>query len=673
VAKTMADQAVRGAKYGVRVVSLASITQPDLVATALADAFRVKQAGSRSIPQLISDQLHNAGPFLLVLDNFEQVLSAAALVAEMLEACSSLKILVTSRSALHIYGEQEFPVTPLAQGFAVELFTQRAAAVWPDFAVGPENEAVIHEICRRLDGLPLAIELAAARTKVLSPTAILGRLESRLQLLTGGATDLPARHQTLRKTIDWSHGLLSDAESVLFRRLSVFAGGFTLESAEAVCNTARDLEADLFDGLSSLVDKNLVQFVNRSGDEPRFAMLETIREYATERLADSGEQKATQRAHAAYCLILAEEGNPELNPAERAHWLTQCDTEIVNFRVALDWLYQTKEIEWALRLCSALFRFWDMREHLIEGRTHLEMVLKLAGDDHTSERARISQFLGALTTAQGDFMAAERSLLESLALYEELQDRTGVAASLNALGISARDRGDYRTAEDYVERSLTCWRMWADRRATARCLHNLANVAKARGNYVRALSALKEAADIFDELGEPTGSAWSFNQQGDIAYAQGDLAAARSLYEQALSIFRGAGDQWGAARSLTDLTYLDCAEGKYQAAHAACCEALRMFGQLGHRRGIARALEGFAFLAVSQGKAARALRLAAAAFRLRQSVHAPLHGAEQSQLNDALISCWNLLSVTDGKRAWTEGLEMSLERAIESALAKHQA
>ena len=275
------------------------------------------------------------------------------------------------------------------------------------------------------------------------PAAILDRLQSRLQLLTGGALDLPERQQTLRKTIDWSHGLLNEAEAKLFRRLSVFVGGCTLEAAEAVCNTSRDLGIDLFEGLSSLVDKNLVQRVDRSEAEPRFAMLETIREYALERLTDSGEQAATRRAHAAYCLVLAEEGNPELSPADRARWLTQCDVEIDNFRFALDWLFQTQDLDWGLRLCVALFRFWDMREHLTEGRARLETVLRLAGAERSKERARVSHFLGALATAQGDYPAAEHFLQQSLSLYEELGDESGIAASLNALAVSARDRGDY--------------------------------------------------------------------------------------------------------------------------------------------------------------------------------------------------------------------------------------
>ncbi|HSS97560.1 MAG TPA: winged helix-turn-helix domain-containing protein, partial [Terriglobales bacterium] len=275
VANAIADQFLAGVQF----VGLASVTDPNLVATAIADALGIQRIANRSVPKLISDQLQGSGSFLLLLDNFEQVLPAATLVAEILEACPSLKILVTTRACLRIYGEQEFPVQALDHNCAIELFIQRATAVWPDFAVTPENEHAVREICSRLDGLPLAIELAAARTKVLSPSAILDRLQNRLQLLTGGALDLPERQQALRKTIDWSHELLNEPERKLFRRLSVFIGGCTLEAAEAVCNTNRDLGIDLFEGLSSLVDKNLVQRVDRTETEPRFAMLETIREY----------------------------------------------------------------------------------------------------------------------------------------------------------------------------------------------------------------------------------------------------------------------------------------------------------------------------------------------------------------------------------------------------------
>ncbi|HYK49316.1 MAG TPA: tetratricopeptide repeat protein, partial [Terriglobales bacterium] len=628
----------------------------------------IRQVANRTVPQLIGDHLRNSGPFLLLLDNFEQVLPAATVVAETLEACPSLKILVTSRSCLHIYGEQEFPVTPLAQNSAVELFVQRAAAVGPDFAMTAENAPAIREICSRLDGLPLAIELAAARTKVLSPGAMLDRLQSRLQLLTGGALDLPERQQTLRKTIDWSHDLLNEAERKLFRRLSVFSGGCTMEAAEAVCNTSRDLGIDLFEGLSSLVDKNLVQCADRTGAETRFAMLELIREYALERLSDQGEESSARRAHAAYYLVIAEEGNPELDPTDRVRWLTQCDGEIDNFRFALDWLFQTRDLDWGLRLCVALFRFWEMREHLTEGRARLETILRLAGTGHSKERARVSHFLGALVTAQGDFAAAEHFLEQSLSLYEELDDQWGIAASLIALAIAARDRGDYALAQSNFERSLACWRLLPDRLAIARCLHNLANVVKVRGDYSRARWALREATEIFEDLGDRSGAAWSTNQQGDIARERGDLASARSLYQHALLVFRETGDRWGSARSLTDLAGIDSEQGEHLAGQAAYREALEIFAGLGHRRGMARALEGSASLALARGYAARALKLAAAAAHLRNLIGARLPQAEQFKLDQALLPAWESLGEEAGKEAWAEGSAMSLERVIQYSL-----
>ena len=653
---------------GVQFVGLASITRADLVATALAKSFDLQQGATRSIPELLSNYLQDAGPFLFVLDNFEQVLPAATVVAEILSACPALKVMVTSRACLHVYGEYEFPVAPLEQDAAVQLFVQRATAVRPNFVVTEENSGAIRNICSRLDGLPLAIELAAARTKLLSPISILDRLQSRLQLLTGGALDLPKRQQTLRNTIDWSHGLLNEPEQKLFRRCSVFTGGCTMEAVEAVCNTHYDLGIDLFDGLSSLVDKNLLQRTDRFDSEPRFAMLETIREYATERLISSGEEASTCRAHAAYCLVLAEEGNPELNPEERVLWLARCDLEIDNFRCALDWLFDTKDLDWALRLCMALFRFWDMREHLAEGRSRLESVLEMAGDGYAQQRARIGIFLGALATALGDFSAAQGFSQQSLRLYEQLNDHWGIAASLNALGIEARDSGDYETAQHYFERTLELWRKLPNSIETARCLHNFANVAKARGDYSRAQLALREATELFERVQDRSGAAWSINQLADIMREQGDLDEAANRYRSALTIFRQAGDRWGCARSLADLGYLYCERKEYAAAHRAYREALEAFAELGHKRGMARALEGSACLAAAQGQAARALKLAAAAEHLRQLISARLSPADQLKLDENLSPAWKSLGETKGKRAWAHGSTMSIDHAVQYSL-----
>jgi predicted ATPase/DNA-binding winged helix-turn-helix (wHTH) protein len=655
---------------GVQFVNLASITQPSLFLAALAEALEIRQVAGHTIPKQIGEQLRESGAFLLVLDNFEQILPAASAVAETLEACPTLKIVVTSRATLRVYGEQEFPVAPLAPDSAAELFVQRAGAVRPGCAMTQEDTAAIREICSRLDGLPLAIELAAARTKLLPPAAILDRLQSRLQLLTGGAVDLPERQQTLRNTIDWSHGLLNEPERKLFRRLAVFVGGCTLEGVEAVCSTHRDLGIDLLQGLSSLVDQNLVQTSGVADTDARFVLLQTVREYALERLVDSGEEPAVRRAHAAYCLVIAEEGNPDLGPAERTVWLTQCDAEVDNFRAALDWLCDNLELDWGLRLCVALFRFWDMRELLAEGRLRMETILRLAGTSHVKQRAQVSQFLGALTTAQGDFGQAEYFLQQSLDLYEELQDDWGIAVSLNALAVTARDRGDYVLAQRYFEQSLACWRLLPDRLAIARCLHNLANVVKVRGDFSRAQHASREAADIFHHLGDRNSAAWSINQRGDIAREEGDVAGARKLYEQALSIFREIGDRWGAGRSLSDLGSVDCELGQFGTAYKEFSEALAVFTSLGNRRGIARAFEGFACLALAQGEPARALKLAAAATHTRRLVGAILPLADQSRLDQKLLLARQSMTEFQAQEAWASGLAISLERAIQYCLVE---
>jgi len=653
---------------GVQFVSLAAITEPVMVETALADALEIQPPGARTIPQLIGRQLGDSGSFLLVLDNFEQVLSAATLVAETLEACPSLKVLVTSRSSLRIYGEQEFPVVPLEQSAAVELFVQRASAVRPGFSLTGENAPLIHEICARLDHLPLAIELAAARTKVLSPEAMLERLQRPLQLLTGGPLDLPARQQTLRGTIDWSYCLLAEPERKLFRRLSVFAGGCTLEAAEAVCDAGMDLGVDAMEGLSSLVDKNLVQRMDRGTPEPRFSMLETIREFAAEKLIESAEGPITHRAHAAYCLVLAEEGNPDLDQENRNRWLSRCDLEIANFRLALDWLFETLELEWGLRLCCALFRFWDMREHLSEGRSRLETMLRLAGSDFPMERARIALFIGALASSQSDNGAAEKFISAGLEIHEQLGHQPGIASSLNALAIVARDRGDYATAQDRFERSLACWRKLADRLAVARCLHNLANVVRVRGDYPRALRALREATGIFERLGDRIGAAWSMNQIGDVECAAGDLAKGRICYEQALDAFREVQDPWGTARSLTDLGYIHLEEGRPEEACTAFRESLEIFGKLHHRRGVARAIEGCAAVAVSGGDPAGALKLAGAAFQIRKQIDAPLSQNDQAKVNRALAPARMRLDPGIASRAWSEGMALSVDEAIACVL-----
>src|SRR6202047_4597553 len=354
------------------------------------------------------------------------------------------------------------PPVELLQYPAVALFVQRAVAVKPDFELNRENAPAVIEICARLDGLPLAIELAAARVKVLSPSSMLTRLSSRLQLLTGGSRDLPRRQQTLRAAMDWSYDLLSAAEQQLFRRLSVFVGGCNLEGVEAVCDTKRDLDLDLLDGMASMVDKSLVQ-VEQAKGESRFVMLETIREYALEKLKASGEEALTKRAHAAYCLVLAEEETAEQSSAEGAEWMERLALEHDNFRAGLEWLTEAGDAEWGLRLGAALFRFWEMREYLAEGRDRLGKLLKLgAAAAPTKARLRALFAAGVLAGEQGDYIIADALIKESLEIARQLEDKRSIAVSFNALAVNARDGGDLAASRALFEESLALWRELRD-------------------------------------------------------------------------------------------------------------------------------------------------------------------------------------------------------------------
>ena len=677
VAEALADHFAGGAYY----VPLAPVSDPKLIAPAIAQTLGLRESGGQSPLETLKAHLQNSLrlPTLLLLDNFEHLVAEAPLVAELLASSAQLRLLVTSRAPLHIYGEHEYPVPPLelpdlksvpevevlTRYPAVALFIQRARAVKPDFEVNQENAASVATICARLDGLPLAIELAAARIKLLSPSAMQTRLESRLQLLTGGARDLPTRQQTLRGAIDWSYGLLSVGEQMLFRRLSVFVSGCTLEAVEAVCNTQADLEVDGLDGMASLVDKSLLQRVERGEGESRFVMLDTIREYGLERLAASGEEAATRRAHAAYCLVLAEEGAA----STQAEWLDLFEMEHDNLGAAMDWLIQTGNAEWGLRLGAALFRFWESREHFAEGRDRLAKVLKLeAATDPTPPRARALFAAGALAGAQADYVSACSLLRENLEIARELKDDWGVAVSLNALAVTTRDRGGIAESRSLFEESLALWRELGDRTAVARALSNLASAVNLQGDHALARSLYEECLSIFKELGDATGMAWSLNHQGDAARSHGDPAGARTLYEQSLAIFRELGDRWGIAGSLADLGNLTRDQKDYAASQALYRESIRIFQELGHKRGIARLLECFACSAAAQLQPVRSLRLAGAAAALRQVLGAPLPPVEQAQVEKRLEPARKALSNAAASAAWLEGWGMPVEKAVEDAL-----
>ena len=443
---------------GVCFVPLSAVSEHGLIASTIAQALGVRETGNQSPQESLKEYLSGLNqPMLLLLDNFEHLVAAAPVIAQLLTIGPKLKVVVTSQAPLHVYGEHEFPVPPLALPDpksmpplevlsrlpAVALFVERAQAVKHEFALTKENAPAVAAICARLDGLPLAIELAAARIKLLSPSAMLARLESRLNLLTGGARDLPSRQQTLRGTVDWSYGLLNPAEQTLFRRLSVFTGGCTLEGVEAVCDTKGDWASTYSTAWLPWWTRAWRSRWNRPMQKRDSVMLSTIREYALERLAESDDESATRRAHAAYYLVLAEEGAEDV--VAHPEWLDRFEVEHDNFRVALDYLIKTGDAEWGLRLGAALFRFWETREHLTEGRDAIARLLALEGTAARPKlRARLLFAAAVLAGEQGDYGSARQLFEESLDTCLELNDNRGVAVALNALAVNARDRGELR-------------------------------------------------------------------------------------------------------------------------------------------------------------------------------------------------------------------------------------
>ena len=668
---------------GVYFVALASITDPTTVTSTVAQVLGVRHTGSKPLAEALQDHLRLLvqAPTLLLLDNFEHLLSSAALVGALLEACAPLKVLVTSRAVLHVYGEYEYVVPPLAlpapEQFsslevlagnpAVTLFVERAAAaVKGEFVLTKENAPVVAQICCRVDGLPLAIELAAARIRMLAPAQLLVRLESRLEVLTCGAVDVPRRQQTLRRTIDWSHDLLSPAEQKLFRRLAVFVGGCTLEAAEAVCNTRRDLEIDVLEGMTLLVDKSLMQQIEQRDCEARFAMLETIREYGLEQLTATGEEEATRRSHAAYCLVVAEDGNLPLTLPERTSWLELCDAEHDNLRSALDWLIASDNSEWAMRLALALYWFWEPREHFVEGRDRLEAILRMKGAQaRTRARAIAAGHAGGLASVQGDYERALCMHREALDVYCELGDQRGIGKQFSSVGLNHDLQGNYAAARSEFEQSLRVCRELGDAPETAGALSNLAGVVRELGEHMQARSLLEEAMSILRKLEDWIGVAWSLNHLGDVARDRGDFGEARRLYQEGANRFRRLGERWGMARSAADLGYLACDQNDSATAHSLFKEALAIFLELKHKRGIAKVLEGFAYLAAHQHNPERALTLVGAASFLRQTIGAPRRRGEEAKLDAALEAAWK----NGGSRArWLAGWKMRLEDAIQYAV-----
>jgi predicted ATPase/serine/threonine protein kinase len=664
---------------GLEFVNLAPISDAALVVSAVARALDVRESGDQSLESAIAEHLRGRGPTLLLMDNFEQVSDAATLVQHLLDGCPELTVLVTSRQGLHIYGEQEFPVPPLplpppgalfspstlTDCPSVALFVQRASASRPDFAMTPANAGAVVEICCRLDGLPLAIELAAARVKILPPGELLARIERPLELLTGGARDLPERQQTLRQAIKWSYDLLTPPEQKLFRRLSVFAGGCTLEAAEAVCDTLEDLGIPVLDGVTALVDNSLL--VQRAADdrEPRFVMLETFREYGREQLIAHGELEATSRAHAAYMLVFAEEEHLEMTPAERETWLRGCDVEHDNFRAASHWLIATGDAEWALRLGSALFRFWEQRDHLTEGRETLTRMLALpAAAAPTRLRARALYCAGVLADIQGDIETAQTLGRESHRIYTELGDRQGVAGAAVILAFQAQRRGRYAEAVSHFRDTVALWTELGDPTAVDLAKSNMAHAAKLGGDVDFARRLLEEVAASAEARGDLRGVALALNGLGDVAAAEKNADAARRYHHDSLARMRQIGDRWGIARVLTDLAGVDLEAGEFTQADRSHREALRVFRDLGHQRGVARQLESLSWCAICQGRAEPAVTLASAAAVIRQRVGAQAKAAERERIAKTLEQARALITPEAYANAWREGHTAPLDRIL---------
>ncbi len=628
---------------GAVFADLSPLSDAELVLPTLARSLGLREIAGQHPLTTVVDELRSR-QMLVVLDNVEHVLGAVAELATLLEACPGLRVLATSRIPLRLYGEHEFPVPPLAlpdprgprdvaslaHSPAVALFVQRAQAVRPDFQLTEANAAAVAEICARLDGLPLAIELAAARVKLLPPQALLARFDSRLRLLTGGARDLPARHQTLRGAIDWSYSLLEPAEQALFRRLGVFVGGATLEAVAAVWDGAGEL--DVLEGLTSLLDKSLLRQGEGADGEPRFGMLETIHEYALEKLAEHGELDRAQRAHAAFFLALAEQAEPKLRGFEQPAWLSRLDREHDNLRAALRWATERGETEIALRLAGALWLFWRVHGPLSEGQRWLDLALGLAGNVPPAARAKALSRAGSLAWARGDYDRAVALCQASLGLARTLGDPWEIAFPLIYLGHVSRGRGDYAAARAYHQDCL--------------------------------------------ELFRASGDAWGISVALDnLGLVEGDLGrydAARALQEESLALGRELGDEWGIAISLVNLAAIARRQGDPERARALAQEGLERLWQQGAKREIAECLELLASLAAGAGQMESAARLFGATEALRAALGVELSPTERAAQARALAAVQAALRPAAFDTAWSEGMALPLEQVVQLALALPQ-
>jgi predicted ATPase/DNA-binding CsgD family transcriptional regulator len=673
VARGILDDFPDGACF----VSLASVTDHRLLASTIGQALGLREAGEKRVLERVAAYMQER-QMLLLLDSFEQLLEASPVVSDLLAACSGLTVLVTSRAALHISGEHEFPVPPLAlpdpknlpagdtllQYPAVALFAVRARALDPDFAVNQDNAAAVAEICARVEGLPLALELAAGRLRLLSPQAMLARLERRLELLTGGPRDLPARQQTLRGAIKWSYDLLDANEKRMFRTLGAFAGGCTLEAAGGVCDRAGTFSGEVLDTVESLVDKSVVNRVEPESGEGRVTMLDTIREYALERLVKSGEANVMRRAHCLYYLAFAEQVEAKLRGEEQGSCLDQLESEHDNLRAALSWSLDSGETELALRLGAALWRFWYVRGYLSEGRGWLDAAIGVGSANPGRARARALTGAAVLAHYQGDYVRAATLAEEALSLSRRLRDKQGVAASLDALALVARSSGRYGESRDMCEKSLAIFRELGDRWHIGRSLAHLSIAARLEAHYDEARVASEEALTVLRELGDAEGTAYALNALGGAALAQGSHAQARSLQEEALAMMRSAGDRRGVTRVLHAFGLIALREGDCATARALLERTIGLVAQFGDRLFMSISVDGLAGVAVVEGKAEEAARLLGAADSLREAVGVVLPPAYRPDQEAVETGCRSRLGDERFAAARAEGQAMSEEQIV---------
>jgi predicted ATPase/transcriptional regulator with XRE-family HTH domain len=655
LALEIAFRAVEAMPDGGVFVDLAPVRAPELVLAAIARALKVQADPEVPLRQSVVDFMQDKR-LMLVLDNFEHVTVAAPVVADLLAACRDLTILATSRKPLHLRAEHQFPVGPLTlpdlnkvlrpaelgEVPAVELFVRRAQAANREFALTTDNARTVAEITVRLDGLPLAIELAATRANVLSPAALLAHLERRLPLLTRGFQDLPERQQALRATLDWSHDLLTAAEQTLFRRLAVFTGGCTLEAADAVSGTGSQIvlsQSDfrsangplLPDLLAGLVDTSLLRPLPGDGGELRYGMLETVREYGQERLVAADEEATVRRWHLTWCLDLARRAEPELTGGAQQHWFACLHTEHDNLRAALAWAISEKDAEAALGLGGALYRFWATQGYYEEGRRWLETALALAPDARAAPRGHALLGAGVMAFFQGEYDRAERHWQESLSLFRELEDMTGIAYSYGNLGL----------------------------------------VADAQGDYERAIASYEEALALFRQLEDRTFIAYMLHNLGLIAYFQGQHERATALYEESLTLVRALEDQNSIAMTLGNLGLVAFVQGDYERALTLQQEALTLGRQLTNKPWLARGIEHFALIAAATNAPERAARLFGAASALREQFNATLPPNDREFNARYIAEATALLGSEGFSAAWAEGQLMSWDEAIAYALGEN--